>query len=143
MPKKTIRVAVWEYRNAAGKRRLAYFGNVVDLPASEIERGEALDVFGAPVVETEVEVETADPDTQGGDGEAALAAAVAAADAEQAAAAKAAATAKAATGERPQNVAGKAVWDAYGVANGLTAEEVGEMTKAQINAAVEAKKAQA
>ncbi|OCH80994.1 hypothetical protein [Gordonia sp. UCD-TK1] len=47
MAKKTIRVATWEYRDKAKKRRRAYYGDVVDLPAAEVKRGEAAGVFGA------------------------------------------------------------------------------------------------
>lgn len=46
MAKKTIRVATWEYRDKAKKRRRAYYGDVVDLPAAEVKRGEAAGVFG-------------------------------------------------------------------------------------------------
>lgn len=47
MPKKTIRVATWEYYAGKGKkRRRAYYGDVVDLSAAEIKRGEAAGVFG-------------------------------------------------------------------------------------------------
>lgn len=46
MAKKEIRVAVWEYRDKAKKRRLGYYGQVVDLPAAEVKRGEAAGVFG-------------------------------------------------------------------------------------------------
>lgn len=47
MAKKTIRVATWEYRDKAKKRRRAFYGDVVDLPAPEVKRGEAAGVFGA------------------------------------------------------------------------------------------------
>ncbi|MGW8936177.1 hypothetical protein [Gordonia terrae] len=46
MAKKTIRVATWEYRDKAKKRRRAYYGDVVDLPAAEVKRGEAAGIFG-------------------------------------------------------------------------------------------------
>lgn len=62
MAKKTVRVAVWEYRNAEGKRRLAYFGDSVDLTEDEIARGEAVDAFGAD--EPEVVETDEDPDTE-------------------------------------------------------------------------------
>jgi len=48
MARKTIRVAVWEYRTDEGKRRLAYFGDTVELPESEIERGTLAGVFDQP-----------------------------------------------------------------------------------------------
>lgn len=45
MPRNQIRVALWEYRNADGKRRLAYFGDSVDLTPDEYERAEKAGVF--------------------------------------------------------------------------------------------------
>lgn len=48
MARKKIRVAVWEYRNDEGKRRLAYFGDSVELPESEIARGTAAGAFDQP-----------------------------------------------------------------------------------------------
>lgn len=49
MAKKVVRVAVWEYLNKQKKRRLAYFGDEVDLSAAEVKRGEAAGVFDQPV----------------------------------------------------------------------------------------------
>jgi hypothetical protein len=46
MATKQIRVALWEYTNAEGKRRKAFFGDIVDLPDDEVERGEKAGVFG-------------------------------------------------------------------------------------------------
>ncbi|USC16221.1 hypothetical protein [Rhodococcus sp. 11-3] len=48
MARKKIRVAVWEYRTDEGKRRLAYFGDTVDLSDDEIERGTRAGVFDQP-----------------------------------------------------------------------------------------------
>lgn len=48
MVAKQIRVAVWEYENAEGKRRKGYFGDVVDMPESEVRRGEKAGVFDQP-----------------------------------------------------------------------------------------------
>lgn len=45
---KTVTVAHWEYRNPDGKRRRAYFGDVVTLTAEEVERGERAGVFDQP-----------------------------------------------------------------------------------------------
>lgn len=45
---KTITVAVWEYRNAEGKRRRGYHGDVVQLTADEVERGEREGIFNQP-----------------------------------------------------------------------------------------------
>ena len=68
MAKKTIRVATWEYRDKAKKRRRAYYGDVVDLPAAEVKRGEAAGVFGAfdAVADEQPAVPVA-PDTAVGD----------------------------------------------------------------------------
>lgn len=45
---KTVTVAIWEYRNAEGRRRRAYRGDVVELTADEVERGERAGVFNQP-----------------------------------------------------------------------------------------------
>lgn len=50
MASKTITVATWEYRNAEGKRRRAYYGDVVELTAAEVKRGTAAGVFDQPDV---------------------------------------------------------------------------------------------
>lgn len=45
MARNQIRVALWEYLTADGKRRLAYFGDSVELTAAEYERAEKAGVF--------------------------------------------------------------------------------------------------
>lgn len=53
MAEKTVRVGLWEYFTEDGLRHLAFFGETVDIPESEIERGEKANVFGPPVFELE------------------------------------------------------------------------------------------
>lgn len=50
MAKKTVRVAVWEYfdKSKPPRRRLAYFGQEVDLSAAEQRRADAAGVFDQP-----------------------------------------------------------------------------------------------
>lgn len=45
---KTVTVAHWEYHNPEGRRRRAYFGDVVTLTADEVKRGERAGVFDQP-----------------------------------------------------------------------------------------------
>lgn len=53
MARNQIRVALWEYRNADGKRRLAYFGDSVDLTPDEYARAEKAGVFDIVIPEVE------------------------------------------------------------------------------------------
>lgn len=48
MPKRTVGVALWEYRNKDGKRRLGYLGEELDLSTAESKRGDARGVFVKP-----------------------------------------------------------------------------------------------
>ncbi|MCV7230672.1 hypothetical protein [Mycolicibacterium komossense] len=52
MAKRVIRNAIWRYKDTNGKFRIGYFGNEVDLPDDEIERGDKLGVFTAPTPTT-------------------------------------------------------------------------------------------
>ena len=53
MAKRTIQVRLWRHKTAAGGYRISHFGDEVDLPKSEIERGDREGVFtAAPVPET-------------------------------------------------------------------------------------------
>lgn len=61
MARKKIRVAIWEYRNDDGKRRHAYFGDVVDLSDDEVERGSRAGVFDQP--EPPADAAPAEPET--------------------------------------------------------------------------------
>lgn len=66
MATRTVKVALWDYRDANGKRRRAYFGDEVDLPKREIDRGTQQGVFDpAPVPEVQTSaVERALADTR-------------------------------------------------------------------------------
>lgn len=48
MAKRTLGVATWTYRDKDGKQHRAYFGDEIDLPKHEIDRGEQAGVFGIP-----------------------------------------------------------------------------------------------
>lgn len=48
MAKRTIKVAFWRYQDSDGKHRLAWFGDEVDLPKHEVDRGNQAGVFTAP-----------------------------------------------------------------------------------------------
>ena len=50
MAKRIVKVSLWRYRDTEGNRRIARFGDEVDIPKAEIERGDAAGVFTpAPV----------------------------------------------------------------------------------------------
>ncbi|AHJ86292.1 hypothetical protein 32HC_14 [Mycobacterium phage 32HC] len=50
MATRTVKVATWQYRDSKGRRHRAYFGDEIELPKDEIERGDRLGVFTpAPV----------------------------------------------------------------------------------------------
>lgn len=61
MATRTVKVATWQYRNAKGQRRRAYFGDEIELPKDEVERGDREGVFTpAPVpASTPTELERA------------------------------------------------------------------------------------
>ncbi|WP_349318868.1 hypothetical protein [Mycolicibacterium canariasense] len=67
MAKRVVRAALWEYRDAKGQRRRAFFGQEVDLPASEIERGEAQGVFGSAALADDAVIEHTPAPAQSGD----------------------------------------------------------------------------
>jgi hypothetical protein len=53
MATRTVKVAIWRYRDTAGVRRFARFGATVDLSEDEVERGDREGVFTpAPVPAT-------------------------------------------------------------------------------------------
>lgn len=66
MPTRTVKVATWQYFNAKGQRRRAYFGDEIELPKDEVERGDREGVFTpAPVpARTPSELERALADVQ-------------------------------------------------------------------------------
>lgn len=118
MALKKIRVAVWEYHTEEGKRRLAYFGDTVELTDEEIERGTAAGVFDqpepSPVPQPEPEpeplVDEPAPVAQAAD-----------------------------TPRRPRPAATLEKWAAYAKACGIDAEKVDAMdSKDDIIAAVDA-----
>lgn len=119
---KKIRVAVWEYRNAKGKRRIAYFGDVVALPAAEVERGERQGVFDQP--EPVVEVVEPDADLEPDDLQL-----DAAADAAAAAAGDLSSGPK---GPVPPRAGAKELWVDYAVENGLSREAAEKLNRAQL-----------
>lgn len=72
MAARTVRVATWEYLNHEGKRRRAYYGQVIDVPDEETARGEKAGVFGPPAdpQAEPSEDEVAEPETQSREDEA-------------------------------------------------------------------------
>lgn len=89
MAEKTIRVAVWEYLNAEGKRRFAYFGDTVEVPESEIAKGELVAAFGAEAIEPGKNADTEAPAESAG------------------------------KLDRPKNAAPKPAWEAYAASRGV------------------------
>lgn len=118
MAEKTIRVAVWEYLNAEGRRRLAYFGDTVEIPESEIAKGELVDAFGIDSVEPD-DVQEAEPEP-------------ATTPVEVEPPAPAPSTA----GDRPKNAAPKPIWEAYALKRGI--ENAADLNKDELVAAVNA-----
>ena len=163
MAKRTVLVAVWEYRNAKGKRRLAYFGDTVDLTKEAIELGEAVDAFGVESVEDPDDLDEdpdSDPDkdadadadadadvkrdeSDGDDEGSAYTEPVAEPAAPVAASISEPVTPPvvvAAAPERPKNVATKPVWEAYAIERGV--EGAKSMSKDELVAAIDAIDAQ-
>lgn len=53
MAKRTIRVRIWRHKTTDGGYRISHFGDEVDLPKAEVERGDREGVFTpAPIPET-------------------------------------------------------------------------------------------
>lgn len=48
MPTRTLDVALWTYRDHDGRKRRAHYRDTIELPDSEVQRGERAGVF-APV----------------------------------------------------------------------------------------------
>lgn len=136
MAKKTVQVATWEYRDGKGRRRRAYYGDVVDLSVAEVKRAKAAGVLGdfdkpaqkpaprrspaAPAAEADpvLPESLADDETDDLDGlDAGTPTSddgVPAADGEV---------------ERPKQVAPKSAWVEYAVSTGLDREDAEEMDK--------------
>ncbi|MFF2060033.1 MULTISPECIES: hypothetical protein [Actinomycetes] len=134
MTEKTIRVAVWEYLNHEGKRRFAYFGDVVDLPDSEIERGEQVEAFGADLTLSDL-ADQPDPSTK-----AEVPAEQPATPAEPGATTSDTPPAADVKLERPKNAAPKPEWVEYAAWRGIDGVE--DMSKDELVAAVNALDAQ-
>lgn len=151
MAKRIVLVAVWEYRNAKGKRRLAYFGDTVDLTKEAIELGEAVDAFGVEPVQDSDDLDEnpdADPDedadagaeSNDSEGEANgrvdLAPSVNAPDPAESATPVVAAPVPL---ERPKLTATRIAWEQYALALGIDTAVLSAMTKREeIIAAVDA-----
>jgi hypothetical protein len=155
MAKRTVLVAVWEYRNAKGKRRLAYFGDTVDLTKEAIELGEAVDAFGIEPVQDSDDLDEnpdddSDDDADAGaesndsegddngddDGQGDLAPSVDAADPAESATPVVAAPVPL---ERPKLTATRIAWEQYALALGIDTAVLSAMTKREeIIAAVDA-----
>lgn len=53
MAKRTIRVRIWRHKTTEGGYRISHFGDEVDLPKAEVERGDREGVFNpTPIPET-------------------------------------------------------------------------------------------
>lgn len=135
MAKRTLAVATWEY-TIKGRDRRAYFGDVVDLPASEIKRGEAAGVFGqkepkaspAPDPAPEPAVDDPAPEDPVDEGpvseEGDVLEGLDDADAESGAGD--------APVERPKNAAPQEDWVEFAVANGMDREEAQATDRADL-----------
>lgn len=111
---KKVLVATWEYLDADGKRRRAFFGDAVKLTDAEVERAEAAGVFAAAdAVADESQADPAVAVDAAGDG---------GGDAPQDPAAEAGA-------ERPKKAASKATWVAYAVSRGMDEAEAKAMNR--------------
>lgn len=60
MAKRTIQVKFWRHRNTAGKIRIGWHGEEVDLPKDEIARGEEAGVFKSTPVSATISQELLD-----------------------------------------------------------------------------------
>ncbi|MGN7133388.1 hypothetical protein ACTHQY_08955 [Rhodococcoides corynebacterioides] len=116
MAKKQIRVALWEYETDSGERARAYFGDVVDLSASEIERAEKAGVFGAPDDEPGLLLDSGEFDV------------------EAQPAVPNPVTPTGVAGQRPKLTAPKPAWEAYGASLKI---DVSDLTKDEIIAEVD------
>lgn len=135
-----IRAAVWAYRTAAGSRRLAYFGDVVDLTEDEYERADRAGVFTpAPVVDEPA----ADPAPPGAGDLFQPSADESGADGDQAdddgsdegdGSDEADSDGPVVVPRPASTTSPKSEWHAYAVSRGIPAEEAGRMSRAEIAA---------
>lgn len=131
-----VRAAVWAYRTAAGRRRVAYFGDVVDLTEAEHERADRAGVLTPEPVADEPTVDLVPPD-DGGDLFPRLA------DENGGDQGDGGGSDESDQGDgdgpvvvpRPASTTSpKAEWHAYAVSRGIPAEEAGRMSRAEIAA---------
>lgn len=109
---KKILVATWEYLDADGLRRRAFFGDIVRLTDAEVDRAQAAGVFAAAAAHE-------DPAPAGDDG---AASGEGGTEAPQDPGAQAG-------GERPKKAASKATWVAYAVSRGMDEAEAKAMNR--------------
>ncbi|MGW6699635.1 hypothetical protein [Nocardia sp. NPDC055049] len=136
-----VRAAVWPYRTAAGARRLAYFGDVVDLTEDEYERADRAGVLTPEPVADEPAVDLVLPDAgdlfprladdsgDTGDGQGDPGDDGGQDDGDQTEVEGPVAVPRPASTTSP-----KAEWHAYAVSRGIPAEEAGRMSRAEIAA---------
>ncbi|SLJ42928.1 Uncharacterised protein [Mycobacteroides abscessus subsp. abscessus] len=110
---KKILVATWEYLDADGKRRRAFFGDIVRLTDAEVDRAQAAGVFAAAAAAHEDPAPAGDDGAASGDG---------GTEAPQDPGAQAG-------GERPKKAASKATWVAYAVSRGMDEAEAKAMNR--------------
>ncbi|SIJ52384.1 Uncharacterised protein [Mycobacteroides abscessus subsp. bolletii] len=109
---KKILVATWEYLDADGLRRRAFFGDIVRLTDAEVDRAQAAGVFAAAVAH-EGPAPAGDDGAASGEG---------GTEAPQDPGAQAG-------GERPKKAASKATWVAYAVSRGMDEAEAKAMNR--------------
>ena len=121
-----VRVAIWEYRDAEGRRRRAYFGNVVELTEDEYTRAERAGVFAARPVS--VVEDSAAPDGDAG------AAELGEGEGEGEGGEQQDPGGDADPGElqRPKLAAVKDLWVEYAVSRGMDRARAEDMTKAEL-----------
>lgn len=110
---KKVLVATWEYLDADGKRRRAFFGDIVRLTDAEVDRAQAAGVFAAAAAAHEDPAPVGDDGAASGEG---------GTEALQDPGAQAG-------GERPKKAASKATWVAYAVSRGMDEAEAKAMNR--------------
>lgn len=111
---KKVLVATWEYLDADGLRRRAFFGDIVRLTDAEVDRAQAAGVFAtAAAAAHEDRAPAGDGGAASGEG---------GTEALQDPGAQAG-------GERPKKAASKATWVAYAVSRGMDEAEAKAMNR--------------